>query len=323
MIPGSRHRPRGFTLIELLVVFAIIGLLIALLLPAVQKVREAANRIKCTNRLKQIGVAFHLQHDRDGFFWPLDSEDYLTGFGAAPSLGPGRQAVWATVLLPFLEQQNFYQQFDVSSPNAVGNNYYSPNGPGGVPVQAFICPSDVVPLVTDSTGAPTASTCYMVNSGTQDPYIVGSPIPVDGMFLYNQPLRIADIRDGTSTTLMVGEFSHVDPVFDVLFNQAGPFPINSGLTAYYTTLFDLWSACFTNAPLNYRVPQSALSYPAFSPQWNQVLGLRIDSFGSQHPGGANFVFADGSVRFLSDNMNQVTYQQLSTPAGGEAITGDW
>jgi prepilin-type N-terminal cleavage/methylation domain-containing protein/prepilin-type processing-associated H-X9-DG protein len=314
---------RGFTLVELLVVIAVIALLIALLLPAVQKVREAANRTQCTNKLKQIGIAFHLQYDRDGFFWPLDSEDYLTGFGAPPAVGPNRQAVWATMLLPFLEQQNLFRQFDVTSSNAVGNNYFSPNGPGGIPVQAFICPSDVLPLITDSTGAPTASTCYMVNAGTQDPYIVGSSIPVDGMFLYNQAVRVADVTDGTSNTLMVGEFSHVDPVFDVLFNEGGPFPISTGLTVWYTTLFDLWSGCFTNAPLNYRVPQSALGYPAFSSQWNQVLGLRIDAFGSQHPGGANFVLTDGSVRFLSDNINQITYQQLSTRAGGETITGDW
>src|SRR5262249_7582497 len=141
--------------------------------------------------------------------------------------------------------------------------------------------------------------------------------PERGMFQYNRPVRIAEVTDGLSNTLLVGDFSHYDPIFD---------QIESGIGALYTWswIYTDYSVCFSSSSLNYRVPAEAVTYtPKSAPWWNVII-KRLDAFSSQHPGGVNFVFADGSVRFLKDgNTPQVTLQALSTRGDGDQAFGDF
>jgi prepilin-type processing-associated H-X9-DG protein len=143
--------------------------------------------------------------------------------------------------------------------------------------------------------------------------------PVDGMFRINQPIRFEDIKDGTSETMLLGEYYHYDPIFDQIQNA------NWGPMAGNTWLFEFYEVCFTSAPLNYRDPPIATTYTPYdftNPQWYAVWDLRTTSFGSGHPGGANFCMADGSVRFIVNEVSQLTYQRLSTIAAGD-VPGDW
>ena len=317
---SARCRVRhAFTLVELLVVIAIIAVLISLLLPAVQKAREAANRAQCVNQLKQIGIALHMQHDRDGFFFPFESDPSIDNVShyipnIASDLGAGRWGTWTLFILPFLEQQALFNTFvtnsyDVATPNAGGLT-----APFAQPVATYTCPSDPAPMVIPWYGNFWAGTDYVANAGLycyMTPNNYGSYNPIGGMFQFNVGIRMADVTDGTSNTMFVGEFCRVDANFDSIYGS-GFGTIVSWNWAYY-----YYNSAGTLYPLNYRVPAfaSVSDYTPFT--------SRVSSFGSMHPGGANFLMVDGSVHFLSDNINSVIYQALSTRAGAEEVNADW
>jgi prepilin-type processing-associated H-X9-DG protein len=288
------------------VVIAIISVLIGLLVPAIQKVREAAARSQCTNNLKQIGIALHDYHDSQGHF----PAGYVSNFDAnGDDTGPGWG--WAAFLLPQMEQQNLYNavRFDqnIEAPaNATVRVW---------PVKSYLCPSDSVPqtwtaMKYDAAGNLLGPICDVASSSYVGVFGVSEPgVDGEGIFFRNSSIRIADITDGTSQTMIVGERSF-------RWCQA------------------TWVGAVTGAAMV--PPPNSL---AAAGEWNSagfVLGhtfegtggpgspgTEVNGFSSRHTGGSNFLFADGHVGFVRVTMDHQIYKALSTRAGGEAIAGDY
>ncbi len=304
-------RKSAFTLVELLVVIAIIGILIALLLPAVQAAREAARRLQCANNLKQIGLAIHNYHAVHGVL-PISISYYQDHDPTSPLetlTGKG----WVIGILPFMEQQVLYDQFIPGFTGYFrdGKGLKNPACRDAMKTQLPVlhCPSDPSTGKTFTehpqwSGIEVATTSYKgvlgdsrlggsgsVHQGTEPD--CHNTCGCNGLFYrytYREPKRIADIRDGTSNTLMVGE--------DVLEQ-------NYHNAAYYAN--GDWSSC--HAPLNY------MPNPPTPLEWYNVM-----SFRSLHPGGAHFCLADSSVHFFSESIDYTLYRALSTRAGGEPVT---
>jgi prepilin-type processing-associated H-X9-DG protein/prepilin-type N-terminal cleavage/methylation domain-containing protein len=324
---------RGLTLVELLVVIFIIAVLVGLLLPAVQASRQAANRVSCTNNLRQLALAalrFHIDHGKfpTGARLPVD-------VGGRPTGGTN---VWIE-LLPYFEQENLYKQWDHDDNrnNVVGRR----DATTAQVIEILLCPSDLLrERVTEfrTSAAPNwrwgfyGLSSYGGNAGKQSVQAGDPPdfprLTRDGIFWIDSSVRAQDIVDGQSHTLLFGERYHHDPEFDRLFPVywSGAAPVATwgkwgfvggpmGGMAQVTL--------HTAAPINYMVPPDCdLSRPPGLPP--PALENRQGAFGSGHPGGANFAFADGSVRFLTNQTSLPTLQALSTRCGGEVVSaGDF
>jgi prepilin-type N-terminal cleavage/methylation domain-containing protein/prepilin-type processing-associated H-X9-DG protein len=301
-----RRQRRGFTLIELLIVIAIIAVLIGLLLPAVQKVREAANRTKCQNNLKQIGLACHNYHDVHKTLPPgyLATDPYTDG---ATDTAPGWG--WAAFLLPYLEQDNLSKLGDI--PNA---NMTDPQARVAVAtrVPTFLCPSDVLPAAAFPLDGPfdpaylAAPSSYAATVGP-DASEADGPAGL-GVFYRSSRTRLTDITDGTSQTTIIG---------DRAWSQAR----------------GIWAGAPGGAVLRAGAqnpwPDATASAPVLVLAHNNWINIRtdqdggLDDFSSNHPGGANLLFADGSVHFLAsitaEGPLHQDFQALGTRAGGEVI----
>jgi prepilin-type processing-associated H-X9-DG protein len=310
-------------LIELLVVIAIIGILIALLLPAVQKVREAANRAKCANNLKQLALAAHQHHDARGRF-PNGLHTVDTGGGRYVD-----GTCWEVELLPYIEQDNLKNRWDYDDfRNNVAGGL---NATTAQVLPVFLCPSDLLPELVwyydadGSTQYAYAVGWYGMHSYSANAGIRSFPlnqVTRDGIFFQDSSIRFADITDGTSSTFLFGERSHDDPAFDGMTLSYTPafYPLASwGWWAEIAFTSGSLAHQFlsTPVPINYRVPADITVDDFKAPTGAQ--NNRLCAFGSGHPGGANFAFADGSVRFLSDTIPLDTLQALSTRAGAEAV----
>ena len=325
----SRIRRGGFTLVELLVVIAIIGILIALLLPAVQAAREAARRMQCGNNLKQLGVALHNYHDTNKQF-PLGAvHPTCPTAGTWSQIDPSHHAVLLVSLLPYIEQQALYDACDFTQ----NTSHMSQIGSTGqfvheVWVETFQCPSDSPrkywggdPLYHSSAGSTKdqkrATSNYSGCMGNQafghcpfggnmfgtGPVYHGHDndgTQLSGVFSHcAYGASIAEITDGTSNTIAMGE---IRPKCS-WHARDGWMHINA-----------LWFA--TTCPINYPNCPDEAGYEdntcnAEHSGWSCDMGFK-----SRHPGGAQFVFADGSVHFLSETIDYETYQRLGDRRDG-------
>jgi prepilin-type N-terminal cleavage/methylation domain-containing protein/prepilin-type processing-associated H-X9-DG protein len=297
---------RGFTLIELLVVLAIIGVLIGLLLPAVQKVRETASRLKCRNNLKQIGLALHGYHDRNNGFPP----GYVSRVNPDNSdAGPGWG--WAAYLLDDIEQSNLKRQirFDlqIADPaNAAART---------MPLALFVCPSEPKSgtfTVVDANGngvCDVARGSYVAMNGVLG--VSSDAWDNNGAFIRNRCLRVADITDGLSNTLFVGE--RCTSMSSTTWTGA----VTNGVVPavrYPDTADQL-----ANAEL---APALVLAHGSRDHIPNNSLVFDADATASFHIAGVNFLFGDGSVHIISNSINGSVYEGLLTRAGGEPVSGD-
>ncbi|MFO0808261.1 MAG: DUF1559 domain-containing protein [Gemmataceae bacterium] len=335
-------RRRGFTLIELLVVIAIIAVLIGLLLPAVQKVREAAARASCSNNLKQLALAAHNFHDANGKFpygilrsdgsFPPDSPSTL--WPNYPTTSPARRYGLFHQLLPTLEQDTLWQKWDHFTysnnerfPAAASGVQYAPGSFSNTVVKTMVCPSNPAgPLsepVDPSQNGHYFITSYLGNAGTRSYPRNTTDRPSlktydgNGMFYRNRAYKMTDVPDGTSNTLLFGERHIYDPVFD-----SSPI-VDDRIADWGWVWFagegDVHGG--TSVPINFKLPAN---FDTLAGGQQQVLFEdRINAYGSGHTGGANFALTDGSVRFIRDAISPVTFLALGTRAGGEVISGDY
>jgi prepilin-type N-terminal cleavage/methylation domain-containing protein len=325
--PGPR---RGFTLIELLVVIAIIAALIGLLLPAVQKVREAASRSKCQNNLKQLGLAAHNHHAAYDTFpagTALASTDPTILDRYGPWAGDGYPS-WVIPLLPFMEQDAVFAAWKQS---LTGAAITGPTAWSAAVIPVLACPADDLPnparQEVTSRGAPTGTYLglgsYGCNAGTRAPAVPPAPFVKDGVFHYNSRFRVADVADGTSSTILFGERSTYEPRMKALFAGSSAAREMIDYAAWSGGSQNQWRLALEQ--INYRLPASVDTAPPplGSPAFNDLLTKRLYAYGSQHPGGCNLKFADGSVRFVSETLTLTTLVALSTKAGGEVIAGNF
>ncbi len=301
-----RSAPRGFTLVELLVVIAIIGILVALLLPAVQAAREAARRMQCGNNLKQIGLALHNYHDTNRAF-PPGNIAIWNG-----SMWSGWGWTWHAKLLPFMEQKPLYE--------AIGNNMNTDSGGATsswtilaceqTAISSFQCPShpggdlnyggqgkDQISNYNGVCGSTTFNDDEM--DGQNDPAYRGN-----GIFFINSNIRFRDIVDGTSGTFAVGE---------VQVKLSSKMPGDDRHYIFAPNADD-------NPPKDISEYLIGMEKGTYGDPINSGTN---EATGSYHPGGCNFLFADGSTHFVSENINMDIYQALSTRAGGEVVSGKW
>jgi prepilin-type N-terminal cleavage/methylation domain-containing protein/prepilin-type processing-associated H-X9-DG protein len=347
LVRPGRVRRMGFTLIELLVVIAIIAVLVGLLLPAVQKVREAAARMSCSNNLKQLGLAAHNYHSTVGKFPPgVNVPAVITGLsGGQNSPAPlvaGQSFSLFEALLPYIEQGNIYNQLNFVGPIAVngqpGNDSEyincatatNPAPVGSTIIKTLLCPSDTAPQQTTYVGtsgvdkgltylfgANTYGGCAGIRSfytfdSSSNP--TGTGMTQDGVFYINSSVSVSSITDGTSNTLAFGERNRTDPNFDVVYPGVNVIEQHSGWAwANYFPGYDYLYG--TQMPLDWTFTNAGITSDSGFVFQDQ----RYSTFGSQHVGGANFCFADGSVHFISDSIPLATLQALSTRAGGEVI----
>lgn len=294
MVQARRHG-QGFTLIELLVVIAIIAILIALLVPAVQKVREAAARTQCLNNLKQIGLALHNYHDVYKCFPPAHSGD-VNAFQRPPQLDNKLYFSWMARILPFIEQDNLYKKINF------GVSPWWQHPINETMVAMYACPADSRSSLVASFGADlVALTEYLGVNGTDQ-------LAYNGILYINSRVTMNNITDGTSNTLLVGErppSNNLD--YGWWFAGSGSYPY-FGATDVVLGVNEIKDV--NNPALRDVFRAGELNDPTDQHRWH---------FWSLHPGGTNFLCADGSVRLVSYNVGQPIINAAATRAGGEAM----
>lgn len=344
-IPARNRRRRAFTLVELLVVIAIIGILVALLLPAIQAAREAARRSQCSNNLKQLGVALHNFHDTYKHF-PVGQPD-----------DDNDNYAWGAYLLPFIEQTTIYEElvnggaalvYNKGGDNAAVHGAILPGGQtlpaltnntdsynwwtqvrnnhgnsaAKTNISSFLCPSDVLPKI-DNNGY--AKSNYAACLGDELPWTSRSPAwgnptgqgEQTGMFRLAQSNTVhyvtsfADLVDGSSNVIALGE---VSVTANVGINDIGKvFPLWAGGNNDLAGQWRICSWARLTGPQCY-INNRTVANVVVSLSWSDY------SFGSQHPGGANFLMGDGTVHFIPEAIDTTVYTYLGSINDGNPIT---
>ncbi len=340
-----RHCRRGFTLIELLVVIAIIGVLIALLLPAVQSAREAARRAQCTNNLKQIGLSMHNYESANGAFPPAKiysgSCNYSNG-----GLGFVLNTTAFTMLLGYMEQTPLYNAYNFShaSSRSAWQTNMSDGGTAnttligypevnttvvGAMVASFVCPSDIYPATVHADVA--GSGAYAMENARQSNYLLNAAYYTDyncpgglgkglpnrsylGTFFNDMSMTIGGIKDGTSNTFMVGESVQSEGHYS---GSYGPYWGAGTHTSTHGRILPPSVAtaqgCAPNGPSGVFYPTAALTIRNKPYAW---------VFSSFHSGGVNMAMCDGSVRFIKNSINLYSWWGLATVSGNEVLGAD-
>jgi prepilin-type N-terminal cleavage/methylation domain-containing protein/prepilin-type processing-associated H-X9-DG protein len=346
----SRRRLDGFTLIELLVVIAIIAVLIALLLPAVQAAREAARRSQCVNNLKQIGIALHNYVASNGVFPPgyvtsinrnvLDACNQDAENTPGQGVDQGTGWAWGSMILPQMEQNAVYNSINFNYSVAFRQN----DTCSLTALSVFLCPSDpgpsTVPVFADPPDPAQPGTYSATNivdtlsrgnyvgmyglgevcsqSGANDSPNNNGAGPAGthaGIFFRNSRVSFAEITDGTSQTIAVGERSHnlsyvtwVARSIDGWLGKTSP--IEGGTDQFNPSPEECWTQIL--GPAGLEDGPRTINHPE----------AHVEDYWSRHPGGANFLFADGSVRFLKSTINPVPWRALATRNFSEVISSD-
>jgi prepilin-type N-terminal cleavage/methylation domain-containing protein/prepilin-type processing-associated H-X9-DG protein len=259
-----RRYRTAFTLVELLVVIAIIGVLVALLLPAVQAAREAARRVQCANNLKQIGLALHNFHDSKGYI---------------PYQEPGTNMFSPfTSILPYLEQESMARRYDpTKSPTDPVNLPIS-----SIPLKSYLCPSMRRP--SSPTSLSTAYSSYVASVGSSYNWDILSGTKVNGFFAVIERVGLRDVTDGLSNTIAMGEQGY----------QLKDYPSAGQIDGSTSWPHGYPASCYGSAYNKLNHKQHVL---------NPIRTSGLGSFRSDHPAGCNFTFGDGSVRFIADSIN--------------------
>jgi prepilin-type N-terminal cleavage/methylation domain-containing protein/prepilin-type processing-associated H-X9-DG protein len=304
---STSHAKRGFTLVELLVVIAIIGILVALLLPAVQMAREAGRRSQCSNNLKQLGLAMHNYHDTIKKF-PFGWSD--------------RGAGWSTMILPQIEQENLYKTLGFAEADNWAVTGSANERACGTYLDVFRCPTTTIERNVDNQGIPgrVPASYRGVASSTADSDDPSTSVSgrhmerldLEGIFYACSQTKFAHITDGTSNTFMIGEskwerFSQDGNQMDFWYigsPQIDPCSCRTGAGGTEQSEF----CGSTGVPFNARATPSLSGY------------VKELSFSSSHPGGAMFCLADGSVRFVFYGVDFPTYKALGSRNKEEAVT---
>lgn len=290
---------RGFTLVELLVVLAVISIMMALLLPAVQAAREAARMTQCKNNLHQMGVALHHYHDTyksfpAGMIWP-------------------NQTFWTGLLLPQIEQAAMYDSFDFGVRwNADGSTNEQACG---TYLSVFRCPSTTAPEHRDTNGIPDRVPCNYLACTSGKILFESGPPPLigrsdaDGLFYVNSNIRMGEITDGTSNTVAIGE-----AIFIYISQGIDHYGLNQFIDHWYIGTVEgntneiSESMGSTAAPINAYRDRSLF------------VDTREMAYSSEHPGGAQVVFADGHVSFISETIDRDVWSGLGSRSGDEVAS---
>ena len=341
-----KSRQKGFTLIELLVVITIIGMLIGLLLPAVQKVRSVAARLQCANNLKQIGLAM-MNYESTYSTFPAGYLDNMTTSpvnatatrNPDPNIGWG----WGALILPYIEQEPLYKSININS-IAMNNTSAAAIAFRKTVIKGFLCPSDATDLNTfiirgtvnpsdDTTGLTTitlsgpagnfklikfelAKSSYAGINGQRDLTDFDCALGL-GMLLRGRGVSIAEVTDGLSNTLFVGERSSKSS------NQA-VVPLAGGVSTWVGALpgGDCINLFIGPSPALYILGHTGEPSDPHKPNSPRADGFFDDpDFTSRHSGGVNFLFGDGSVKFITDSIDGQTWVKLGTRQGGETTNG--
>ena len=324
---------RGFTLIELLVVIAIIAILIALLVPAVQKVREAANRTQCQNNLKQLGLGLHGYHDTFDSFpkgaqWP-------TGVNTNP-----RQS-FAIYLYPYIEQLPTYEAYNFNPSDTAllfeskFNNSTGANPPNSAWVSTWNCPSDIGVTVTGNGGLDANNVLFKwatgnylaVFPGTDSNDAYAATAATRTAMAPNFGARLLQITDGSSNTMILAE--GVRAVMNNSADIRGAYVVDEAGTSFFFTQPPTGQGIVGNYTPNttaqdvlyHCTPYPGMNRPCIQNQAN--IGQNSAAARSMHPAGVHALMCDGSVRFVNTSISPTTWAEVATIEGGEVLGSDW